>query len=162
MTNPATITAIFYIVRAREDDSTDPNSLFGSERIVFATEAEAEAQADEFQTDDCWGREGDQTATEVGITYYVEAMDPSSIDDNDFAFDQAVEHGFVVVDGGDEDDEITLYWVAADEQSDISGGTFAPDTDRAVAEADFTAELLDQCGTDTEREQIAAGSMVWR
>ena len=162
MTNPATITAIFYIVRAREDDSTDPDSLFGSERIVFATEAEAEEQAEIFQGDDCWGRDGDQTATAVGITYYVEAMDPSSIRDNDFAFDQAVEHGFVTIDDDDSDDEITLYWVAADGQADLSAGSFDPDTYRNAAEAEFTAELLDQCGTDTEREQIAAGSMVWR
>ena len=149
---------VFFIVRARDDESTDTNSLFGSERIVFATEAEAEAQAESFQDDAVWGRDGDKTATEVGITYYVEAMDPSSISERDFAHDQAVEHGFVSID----DDDVALYWLAADEQSDMSGGTFASDDDRDAAEAAFRAELLSHCGSDGEREAIAAGSMVWR
>ena len=100
-----TDTALFFIVRASETDGmTPPDALFGDERIVFATEAEAEAQAESFQSDDCWGRDGDKTATEVGIDYYVEAMDPSSIDDRDFAFDQAVENGFVSIDDDDDDE----------------------------------------------------------
>jgi len=59
-------------------------------------------------------------------------------------------------------DDVTLYWVAADEQADINGGTFARDVDRDAEEAAFTAELIDQCGTPAERQQIALGHMVWR
>jgi len=73
MTNQTTNQFFLVLADLDQDAGSTPYSvLFGSERTVFATEAEAEAAADNFNSYACWGADGDQVAGEVGIRYYVE------------------------------------------------------------------------------------------
>lgn len=57
---------------------------------------------------------------------------------------------------------VNLWWLAEDEQSELNGGEFPADCDRAAAEAAFLAELLAQCGNDDQGDEVLAGRMIWR
>lgn len=57
---------------------------------------------------------------------------------------------------------IRLHWLAGDEQSDMDGGEFPADCDRAEAERVFLAEMLDQCADDAQRDAVKAGRFFWR
>ena len=64
----------FFVVIASEiaGQSTPYDVLYGSEQVVFRSEAEAEAAAEEFNSALAWGRDGDKTGPEVGIEYFVQ------------------------------------------------------------------------------------------
>jgi hypothetical protein len=57
---------------------------------------------------------------------------------------------------------IELYWVSSDGQSSLDGGAHAIDVDREAEEVAFRRELLTQCSSAGERDEILAGRMVWR
>jgi len=62
----------------------------------------------------------------------------------------------------DTTDTTTLYWTSDDGEGSLHGGDFPADVDREAAEAEFLAELLDQCAGDAEqRAGIEAGTLSW-
>lgn len=83
-----------YIVIAHESvGSTDPDSLYGSTQLVFATHGEAVEVAADLESSDCWGPDGDKYPEEVGISYEVESADADSLES--LWRVQAVEYGLV-------------------------------------------------------------------
>ena len=69
-----------YIVTANNAGSTPAEMLYGDEQRVFADRADAESMRDYFASMNCWGRDGNLTAEQVGIEYVVEEADEDDID----------------------------------------------------------------------------------
>lgn len=55
---------------------------------------------------------------------------------------------------------VTLYWVREDKQGDFNMGQFETREQAEAAIPAAKAELLDQCGEDSQKSEIEAGSWV--
>ena len=58
---------------------------------------------------------------------------------------------------------IRLYWLSEDGQAELPMGEWPEDWqgDREQTEADALRDMLSQCGSDTERAAVGAGSFHW-
>ena len=55
---------------------------------------------------------------------------------------------------------IVLYWMSADASGEILMGTYPSEEAATAAIPAATAELLAECATDQERDNIRAGSLI--
>lgn len=63
-----------YIICATGDECADEAALYGDMERVYNFRAEAEYYAAVLQSEAVWGVDGNETATDVGITYYVDRL----------------------------------------------------------------------------------------
>ena len=82
-TSTQTITAtttIFFIRHIDESgDAAGAEEVYGDAKIAHLTREAASQVAADLAGDKCWGVDGDETAEDVGITYYVDAVDAEDI-----------------------------------------------------------------------------------
>lgn len=80
-TQTITATTPIYFVRHHDvsGDAAGAEEVYGDARIAHLTREAAEECAAELAADKCWGVDDDKTAEDVGITYYVDAVEAEDI-----------------------------------------------------------------------------------